>query len=94
MVGPSSSPQLSGSFYDSTRVSIFGKPLTLHLNRDSPRKASLLGSGSQRRVSGAAGLPGQYLEAERRIRGQAKKKKIPGDTECFLSSLLKMETNV
>lgn len=94
LVGPSSSPQLSGNFYDSTRVSIFGKPLILHLNRDSPRKASLLGSGSQRRVSGAAGLPGQCLDAEHRIRGQAEKKKIPGDTECFLSSLLKMETNV
>lgn len=98
LVGPSSSPQLSGNFYDSTRVSIFGNPLVLHLNRDSPPKASPLGSvvNWEKPKKGLGGLqasPGSVWRQNAGSEGRPKKK-ISLDAERFLSFLLKTETNV
>lgn len=100
LVSPSSSPQLSGNFYDSTRVSIFGNPLVLHLNRDSPQNASPLGSvvnweKPKKSLGGLLASLGSVWRQNSGSEGKPKKKKIlPGDAERFLSFLLKTETNM
>ena len=97
LVGPSSSPQLSGNFYDSKRVSIFGNPLVLHLNRDSPQKASPLVNWEKPKKSlrGLLASPGSVWRQNSGSEGRPKKKKnLPGDAERFLLFLLKTETNV
>lgn len=84
LIGPSSSPRLSGNFYDSMRVSIFGNPLILHLNRDSPRKASLLGSvvNWEKPKKGLGGCrPPQSVSGGRTQDQRAGQKKISLETQ-------------
>ena len=88
----SSSSQPSGNFSNSTGVSIFGDLPVLHPNRDSPRKASPPGSVSQEKTQ--KGCLGRRPCRQNAGSEGRPKKNPPGDTECFLSFVLKIKTNV